>query len=67
MCTIDQLYVHYLFDVCHYSNHTGGNFVCKTFDLYTTFNVGLIFLLYRCFEKVCIFKPVTSRPANSER
>ena len=45
----------------------GGNFVCKTFDLYTTFNVGLIYLLYRCFEKICIFKPVTSRPANSER
>ncbi|XP_065911664.1 cap-specific mRNA (nucleoside-2'-O-)-methyltransferase 1-like isoform X2 [Dysidea avara] len=46
---------------------SGGNFVCKTFDLFTTFNVGLIYLLYRCFEKVCIFKPVTSRPANSER
>ncbi|NWR70974.1 CMTR1 methyltransferase, partial [Centropus unirufus] len=46
---------------------TGGHFVCKTFDLFTPFSVGLIYLLYCCFERVCIFKPVTSRPANSER
>ncbi|KAI1240656.1 hypothetical protein IHE44_0009092 [Lamprotornis superbus] len=46
---------------------TGGNFVCKTFDLFTPFSVGLVYLLYCCFERVCIFKPVTSRPANSER
>ncbi|KAI2649558.1 Cap-specific mRNA (nucleoside-2'-O-)-methyltransferase 1 [Labeo rohita] len=29
--------------------------------------VGLIYLLYLCFERVSLFKPVTSRPANSER
>ncbi|KAM6182455.1 cap-specific mRNA (nucleoside-2'-O-)-methyltransferase 1 [Erethizon dorsatum] len=46
---------------------TGGHFVCKTFDLFTPFSVGLIYLLYCCFERVCLFKPVTSRPANSER
>ncbi|XP_013799295.1 cap-specific mRNA (nucleoside-2'-O-)-methyltransferase 1 [Apteryx mantelli] len=46
---------------------TGGHFVCKTFDLFTPFSVGLVYLLYCCFERVCIFKPVTSRPANSER
>ncbi|TRY88519.1 hypothetical protein DNTS_014072 [Danionella cerebrum] len=46
---------------------TGGNFVCKTFDLFTPFSVGLIYLLYLCFERVSLFKPVTSRPANSER
>ncbi|XP_062521278.1 cap-specific mRNA (nucleoside-2'-O-)-methyltransferase 1-like [Corticium candelabrum] len=45
----------------------GGNFVCKTFDLFTPFSVGLIYLLYRVFDRICIFKPVTSRPANSER
>ncbi|XP_033633452.1 cap-specific mRNA (nucleoside-2'-O-)-methyltransferase 1-like [Asterias rubens] len=45
----------------------GGSFVCKTFDLFTPFSIGLIYLLYRAFYKVCLFKPVTSRPANSER
>ncbi|XP_072298705.1 cap-specific mRNA (nucleoside-2'-O-)-methyltransferase 1 [Eucyclogobius newberryi] len=46
---------------------TGGHFVCKTFDLFTPFSVGLVYLMYLCFERVTLFKPVTSRPANSER
>lgn len=46
---------------------TGGHFVCKAFDLFTPFSVGLVYLLYLCFERVSLFKPVTSRPANSER
>ncbi|XP_071961827.1 cap-specific mRNA (nucleoside-2'-O-)-methyltransferase 1-like [Antedon mediterranea] len=45
----------------------GGNFVCKTFDLFTPFSIGLIFLLYMSFDSVSLFKPITSRPANSER
>ena len=45
----------------------GGHFVCKLFDAYTPFIIGLIYLLHRSFESVCLFKPVTSRPANSER
>ncbi|XP_017889217.1 cap-specific mRNA (nucleoside-2'-O-)-methyltransferase 1-like, partial [Ceratina calcarata] len=31
------------------------------------FSAGLVYLMYRCFEEVCIFKPNSSRPANSER
>ncbi|XP_064195289.1 cap-specific mRNA (nucleoside-2'-O-)-methyltransferase 1 [Anguilla rostrata] len=46
---------------------TGGHFVCKTFDVFTPFSVGLVYLLYLCFDRVSLFKPVTSRPANSER
>ncbi|KAJ8274745.1 hypothetical protein COCON_G00093700 [Conger conger] len=46
---------------------TGGHFVCKTFDLFTPFSVGLIYLLYLCFDRLSLFKPITSRPANSER
>ncbi|XP_059839475.1 cap-specific mRNA (nucleoside-2'-O-)-methyltransferase 1 [Hypanus sabinus] len=46
---------------------TGGHFVCKTFDLFTPFSAGLIYLLFLCFERVSLFKPITSRPANSER
>lgn len=46
---------------------TGGHFVCKVFDLFTPFSIGLVYLMYRSFDHVCIHKPVTSRPANSER
>ncbi|KAM6954069.1 cap-specific mRNA (nucleoside-2'-O-)-methyltransferase 1 [Aplochiton taeniatus] len=46
---------------------TGGHFLCKTFDLFTPFSVGLIYLLYLCFDRISLFKPLTSRPANSER
>uniref|UniRef100_A0AAY4B3L1 Cap-specific mRNA (nucleoside-2'-O-)-methyltransferase 1 n=1 Tax=Denticeps clupeoides TaxID=299321 RepID=A0AAY4B3L1_9TELE len=46
---------------------TGGHFVCKSFDLFTPFSVGLVYLMYLCFERISLFKPVTSRPANSER
>ena len=31
------------------------------------FSVGLVYLMYRAFDSVCIHKPNTSRPANSER
>lgn len=45
----------------------GGNFVVKLFDLFTHFSAGLVYLIYRCFDRICIFKPNSSRPANSER
>ena len=41
--------------------------MCKLFDLFTPFSMGLIYIMYRAFEKICIHKPHTSRPANSER
>ncbi|KAK4873141.1 hypothetical protein RN001_015170 [Aquatica leii] len=44
-----------------------GHFVTKLFDLFTLFSVGLIFLMYKCFDKISILKPNASRPANSER
>jgi len=46
---------------------THGSFVCKLFDLFTPFSMGLVYLMWRSFELVTIHKPVTSRPANSER
>ena len=45
----------------------GGHFVCKCFDNFTEFSVGLIYLVYQHFDEVSIFKPNTSRQANSER
>jgi len=46
---------------------TGGHFVCKLFDIFTIFSVGLIYLTYLCFDQIAIVKPNSSRPANSER
>ncbi|OXU21846.1 hypothetical protein TSAR_001485 [Trichomalopsis sarcophagae] len=46
---------------------TGGHFVTKLFDLFTPFSAGLVYIMHRCFDQVSIFKPNTSRPANSER
>ena len=31
---------------------TKGHFVCKLFDLFTPFSVGLVYLMYRSFEQV---------------
>ncbi|XP_076396759.1 cap-specific mRNA (nucleoside-2'-O-)-methyltransferase 1-like [Megachile rotundata] len=45
----------------------GGHFVTNIFDLFTPFSAGLIYLMYLCFEEICILKPNSSRPANSER
>ena len=46
---------------------SGGNFVCKCFDLFTPFSASLVYLLHRHFGRICIYKPAQSRPANSER
>lgn len=45
----------------------GGNYLCKLFDVFTSFSAGLIYLMYSAFRKVSLHKPNTSRPANSER
>ncbi|XP_063235254.1 cap-specific mRNA (nucleoside-2'-O-)-methyltransferase 1-like isoform X1 [Bacillus rossius redtenbacheri] len=44
-----------------------GHFVCKLFDLFTPFSVGLVYLISKAFQRISIHKPNTSRPANSER
>ena len=45
----------------------GGNFVCKLFDIFTPFLSDLCYLMQQVFDKTCLCKPLTSRPANSER
>ncbi|GAM23227.1 hypothetical protein SAMD00019534_064020 [Acytostelium subglobosum LB1] len=45
----------------------GGNFVCKIFDTFNPFTVGLLYFVYQHFESFAICKPYTSRPLNSER
>ena len=44
-----------------------GNFVCKLFDIYTLPTVQLIYLLKQSFEYIHIYKPLMSRPCNSEK
>lgn len=46
---------------------TKGHFVVKLFDIFTPFSVSLIYLMHKCFKRISVCKPNTSRPANSER
>ena len=50
-----------------YVQKIGGCFVCKFFDIYTLETAKLLFLLCSFYEEVYIHKPLTSRPANSEK
>uniref|UniRef100_A0A6C0ETD7 Ribosomal RNA methyltransferase FtsJ domain-containing protein n=1 Tax=viral metagenome TaxID=1070528 RepID=A0A6C0ETD7_9ZZZZ len=45
----------------------GGSFVLKVFDLFTSCSVQMIYLLNYLYEEVIITKPLSSRPANSEK
>lgn len=45
----------------------GGSFVIKFFDLFTYKTIQLIYILYLCYSKIEIYKPLTSRLSNSEK
>ena len=45
----------------------GGSFVCKIFDSYSPLTIKLLWLLNITYESIIISKPLTSRPANSEK
>ena len=44
-----------------------GHFIIKLFDLFSLTSLQLLELLNQCFKQVIIYKPETSRPANSEK
>jgi 23S rRNA U2552 (ribose-2'-O)-methylase RlmE/FtsJ len=44
-----------------------GCFVCKVFDLFSISMIQILYIISLSFEKVFIYKPETSRPANSEK
>lgn len=44
-----------------------GHFILKVFDILTETSIHLIYLLFLCYKEVCIYKPKTSRPTNSEK
>jgi 23S rRNA U2552 (ribose-2'-O)-methylase RlmE/FtsJ len=46
---------------------TGGNFILKMFDIFKYKTLEIIYLLCNLYENVYIFKPNTSRIANSEK
>lgn len=45
----------------------GGDFVLKMFDTVTEITGQLLYLVSLCFERISLFKPIVSRPANAER
>ena len=44
-----------------------GCFVCKIFDIFSINMIQILYIVSLCFEDVNIYKPETSRPANSEK
>jgi 23S rRNA U2552 (ribose-2'-O)-methylase RlmE/FtsJ len=44
-----------------------GTFVCKIFDVFTSPMIKILYLMCTLFEEVYLYKPETSRPANSEK
>jgi 23S rRNA U2552 (ribose-2'-O)-methylase RlmE/FtsJ len=44
-----------------------GSFVCKVFDLFSISMIQILYIICNCFEHMYIYKPETSRPANSEK
>jgi 23S rRNA U2552 (ribose-2'-O)-methylase RlmE/FtsJ len=45
----------------------GGHFILKVFDTFSSSTIELIYLLTYLYEEVILSKPMTSRPANSEK
>lgn len=45
----------------------GGSYILKIYDIFSRSTLELLFLLSGTFDSVELNKPVTSRPANSER
>ena len=48
-------------------SETGSHFVLKMYDTYTKTSVDMLYMLHLMFTSVEIFKPLTSRPTNSEK
>jgi len=44
-----------------------GSFVCKIFDIFSVSMLQILYIITNCFQYVYIYKPETSRPANSEK
>ena len=49
------------------SQKIGGAFVCKLFDSYSHLTIQLLYFISCLYQEVYLIKPLTSRPANSEK
>lgn len=66
----EQLSLKLVFAQCAYAiscQKKGGNFFFKVFDTYTQSSIDILYFLSCVYEKVYIYKPHTSRSANSEK
>jgi len=45
----------------------GGSFIIKFFDLFNYKTIQLLYILFICYRKINIYKPITSRLSNSEK
>ena len=45
----------------------GGDFVCKFFDFNSYLTIEMLYILYLSYDNITIYKPFTSRIANSEK
>ena len=45
----------------------GGTFIIKLFEVYTDVSIKILMILSAVYTKTFMFKPLTSRPSNSER
>ena len=45
----------------------GGTFILKTFEWFDSFSIQWLYILSLSFRSVHVYKPLTSRPTNSER
>jgi 23S rRNA U2552 (ribose-2'-O)-methylase RlmE/FtsJ len=45
----------------------GGTYILKIYDIFSPHTLYLFTILKKCFKKLYIVKPFTSRPANSEK
>ena len=46
---------------------TGGTLVLKIFDIHKPATIAILYMLYTWYDQMYIIKPLTSRPANSEK
>jgi len=45
----------------------GGTLVLKIFDIHKPATIAILYILYTWYDQMYIIKPLTSRPANSEK
>jgi len=66
----EQLHYHLILNEiysCLKLQKQDGYFILKMFDIFTDTSIHLLYLLSLCYKEVYIYKPLTSRPTNSEK